>query len=209
MDLPESCSPDRPFLCRHGPLAPRRRINVTMVALSTALWSAGWGFSLKICPRNMPPANIGLYRRSTSPPAHLHMVVILRQRRFALTHFPSWMSDRLTAPMRPSADVPESVSCPARPGSGVKTHDRLDARTIYLFPLSHSAVGYFLAGVAALVFIIDFTQLSGRASGLAQYTLATGLWISAMRMPMVSDPARAVCRPVCRHGHAHSAEPEI
>jgi lipopolysaccharide export system permease protein len=55
----------------------------------------------------------------------------------------------------------------------------------YIFFRYLISVSYFLAGIAALVFIIDFTQLSGRASGLPQYTLLIGLWISAMRMPMV------------------------
>jgi lipopolysaccharide export system permease protein len=55
----------------------------------------------------------------------------------------------------------------------------------YIFFRYLSAVGVFLSGLAALIFIVDFTQLNERAGALPQFTLAIGLQISAMRVPMV------------------------
>ena len=55
----------------------------------------------------------------------------------------------------------------------------------YIFFRYLSSVGIFLAGLAGLIFIVDFTQLNERAGALPQFTLALGLQISAMRVPMV------------------------
>lgn len=55
----------------------------------------------------------------------------------------------------------------------------------YIFFRYLSAVGVFLTGLTALIFVVDFTQLNERAGGLPQFTLAAGLQISAMRVPMV------------------------
>jgi lipopolysaccharide export system permease protein len=55
----------------------------------------------------------------------------------------------------------------------------------YIFFRYLSAVGAFLVGLAALIFIVDFSQLNERAGSLPQFTLATGLQVSAARVPMV------------------------
>ena len=44
---------------------------------------------------------------------------------------------------------------------------------------------FSLGGLAALIFIVDFTQLNERAGGLPQFNLTLGLQISAARVPMV------------------------
>lgn len=55
----------------------------------------------------------------------------------------------------------------------------------YIFRRYLAAVAAFLTGLGSLIFIVDFTQLSDRAGHLKQYTLGTGLMLSAMRVPMV------------------------
>ncbi len=55
----------------------------------------------------------------------------------------------------------------------------------YIFFRYLASVSAFLAGLASLIFIVDFTQLNERAGGLPQFTLALGLQVSAMRVPMV------------------------
>jgi lipopolysaccharide export system permease protein len=55
----------------------------------------------------------------------------------------------------------------------------------YIFFRYLSAVGVFLAGLASLIFIVDFTQLNERAGALPQFTVWIGLQISAVRVPMV------------------------
>ena len=44
---------------------------------------------------------------------------------------------------------------------------------------------WFLIGIFALIFIVDFTEQSNRLSGLPGYTLATGLLMTSLRAPMV------------------------
>ena len=55
----------------------------------------------------------------------------------------------------------------------------------YFFLRYLASVSAFLAGLASLIFIVDFTQLNERAGALPQFTLALGLQVSAMRVPMV------------------------
>jgi lipopolysaccharide export system permease protein len=44
---------------------------------------------------------------------------------------------------------------------------------------------WFFLGIFALVFLIDFTELTGRATRLPGFTYSTGLLISALRVPMI------------------------
>ncbi|HWK65662.1 MAG TPA: LPS export ABC transporter permease LptG [Rhizobiaceae bacterium] len=44
---------------------------------------------------------------------------------------------------------------------------------------------WFFLGIAALVFIIDFTELSSRTSDIANFSTGMALGVSAMRVPMV------------------------
>lgn len=55
----------------------------------------------------------------------------------------------------------------------------------YFFTRYLTITLWFLAGVFALIFIIDFTEFSNRSSGLPGYSLPLGLGISAMRIPML------------------------
>ena len=55
----------------------------------------------------------------------------------------------------------------------------------YIFRRYVSAVSFFLLGLGSLIFVVDFTQLNERASGLPNYSLQAGLMVSAMRVPMV------------------------
>ncbi|QPC93889.1 LPS export ABC transporter permease LptG [Mesorhizobium sp. INR15] len=44
---------------------------------------------------------------------------------------------------------------------------------------------WFFIGLLALVFLIDFTELSGRTTGLPGFTYGTAVAISALRIPMI------------------------
>jgi lipopolysaccharide export system permease protein len=55
----------------------------------------------------------------------------------------------------------------------------------YIFRRYLAAVAAFLTGLGSLIFVVDFTQLNERAGDLPQFTLGTGLMLSAMRVPMV------------------------
>ena len=55
----------------------------------------------------------------------------------------------------------------------------------YIFRRYLIAVSYFMAGLASLIFIIDFTQLNGRVAQVKGYTTLVGLSLSAMRLPFV------------------------
>ncbi|RUX55991.1 LptF/LptG family permease, partial [Mesorhizobium sp. M7A.F.Ca.CA.002.09.1.1] len=44
---------------------------------------------------------------------------------------------------------------------------------------------WFFIGLLALVFLIDFTELSGRTTGLPGFTYGTAVAISGLRMPMI------------------------
>ena len=71
-----------------------------------------------------------------------------------------------------------------RPAAAGGSADGLDARPLFLLPLrvDHDLV---LHRPLALVFLIDFTELSGRTTGLPGFTYGTALAISALRMPMI------------------------
>jgi lipopolysaccharide export system permease protein len=55
----------------------------------------------------------------------------------------------------------------------------------YIFRRYLAAVAAFLTGLGTLIFVVDFTQLNERAGDLPQFTLGTGVMLSAMRVPMV------------------------
>jgi lipopolysaccharide export system permease protein len=44
---------------------------------------------------------------------------------------------------------------------------------------------WFFVGLLALIFLIDFTELSGRTTGLPGFTYGTAVAISGLRMPMI------------------------
>ena len=44
---------------------------------------------------------------------------------------------------------------------------------------------WFLLGIFALIFIIDFSEMSNRIGSLPGYTLSTGLLVTALRIPMI------------------------
>ena len=58
----------------------------------------------------------------------------------------------------------------------------------YIFRRYLAAVAAFLTGLGSLIFVVDFTQLNERAGDLPQFTLGTGLMLSAMRVPMAPTP---------------------
>ena len=47
----------------------------------------------------------------------------------------------------------------------------------------------FTAGIAAIAYLIDFTELSNRTGSLAQFNVATALLMSAMRIPFIIQTA--------------------
>lgn len=55
----------------------------------------------------------------------------------------------------------------------------------YFFVRYATITGWFFAGVAALVFLVDFTEFSSRTSGLPGFSFTSALAISAFRVPMV------------------------
>ncbi|RWL97866.1 MAG: LPS export ABC transporter permease LptG [Mesorhizobium sp.] len=55
----------------------------------------------------------------------------------------------------------------------------------YFFFRYVSITFWFFLGLLALVFLIDFTELSGRTTGLPGFTYGTAFAISALRMPMI------------------------
>lgn len=55
----------------------------------------------------------------------------------------------------------------------------------YLFKRHAVTTLWFLAGVSALVFLIDFTELSRRTSALPSYSVGAALALSALRLPFV------------------------
>ena len=55
----------------------------------------------------------------------------------------------------------------------------------YFFRRYIVITGWFLAGIFALIFIIDFTEQSSRFGNLDGYSLEFGLFMSAMRVPMI------------------------
>jgi lipopolysaccharide export system permease protein len=55
----------------------------------------------------------------------------------------------------------------------------------YLFLRYLGTVGYLLLGVISLIFVVTFTQVNDRFSGLPSYTVAIGLKVSALQSPMI------------------------
>ena len=55
----------------------------------------------------------------------------------------------------------------------------------YFFVRYLVTVGYFLAGIMAMVFVTNFTQINDRLSGVARYRISTGLSIAALQVPMI------------------------
>jgi lipopolysaccharide export system permease protein len=55
----------------------------------------------------------------------------------------------------------------------------------YFFTRYVTITLWFVVGVLALSFIIDFTELSNRSSGLPGYSVQLGLGISALRVPLL------------------------
>lgn len=55
----------------------------------------------------------------------------------------------------------------------------------YFFVRYLAMVGYFLAGIVAMVFVTNFTQINDRLSGSAKYTVSLGFQIAAFQIPMI------------------------
>ena len=55
----------------------------------------------------------------------------------------------------------------------------------YFFTRYLATVAWLVAGVVSLVFIVTFTQVNDRFSGLAGYTVGTGLKVAALQAPMI------------------------
>ena len=56
---------------------------------------------------------------------------------------------------------------------------------LYFFRRYIVTTVWFLLGIFSLIFIIDFSEMSNRVGGLPGYTLATGLLVTALRIPMI------------------------
>lgn len=59
----------------------------------------------------------------------------------------------------------------------------------YFFFKVIAMIVYFAIGVAALAYLIDFTELTNRTSGLANFQVSTALAMSAMRVPFILQVA--------------------
>lgn len=55
----------------------------------------------------------------------------------------------------------------------------------YFFFQTLRMIVFFALGIAAVAYLIDFTELSNRTSSLPQYTVGTALALSAMRVPFI------------------------
>ena len=55
----------------------------------------------------------------------------------------------------------------------------------YFFFRTLRMIVFFALGIAAVAYLIDFTELSNRTSGLPQYSVGTALTLSAMRVPFI------------------------
>jgi lipopolysaccharide export system permease protein len=55
----------------------------------------------------------------------------------------------------------------------------------YFFLRYASITAWFFLGIFALVFLIDFTELTGRIARISGFTYATAISISALRVPMI------------------------
>ncbi|WP_421852047.1 LPS export ABC transporter permease LptG [Oricola sp.] len=59
----------------------------------------------------------------------------------------------------------------------------------YFFGQVVRMIVMFAAGIAAIAYLIDFTELSNRTGSLPQFTIATALMMSAMRVPFIIQAA--------------------
>lgn len=55
----------------------------------------------------------------------------------------------------------------------------------YLFRRYVVMTGWFILGVLAIIYMIDFTEFSSRASNLPGYTLSIGMYLSLLRLPNI------------------------
>lgn len=55
----------------------------------------------------------------------------------------------------------------------------------YFFFQTLRMIVFFALGIAAVAYLIDFTELSNRTSSLPQYSVGTALTLSAMRVPFI------------------------
>jgi len=55
----------------------------------------------------------------------------------------------------------------------------------YLFKRYIVMTGWFVLGILAIIYMIDFTEFSNRASELPGYTISIGLLLSALRLPNI------------------------
>lgn len=64
-------------------------------------------------------------------------------------------------------------------------------RTLQTYFFFHALrmILFFALGVAVVAYLIDFTELSNRTSGLPQYTVASALMLSAIRIPFILQVA--------------------
>lgn len=60
---------------------------------------------------------------------------------------------------------------------------------VYIFMRLLRMVAYFTVAIAALAFLVDFTELSNRTGNLPEYTVARALAVSAMRVPFIIQVA--------------------
>ncbi|MCR9120899.1 MAG: LptF/LptG family permease [Phyllobacteriaceae bacterium] len=56
---------------------------------------------------------------------------------------------------------------------------------VYVFMRLVRMVVYFIAGIAALALLVDFTELSNRTGSLPEYSALKALGVSAMRVPFI------------------------
>jgi lipopolysaccharide export system permease protein len=59
----------------------------------------------------------------------------------------------------------------------------------YFFAQTIRMIFFFLIGIAAIAYMIDFIEFSNRTNRLPSYELKTALWVSAMRVPFILQVA--------------------
>ncbi len=96
-------------------------------------------------------------------------------------------------------------------GAAIRPGSRLMGWTLgrYFFFRYVSITMWFFLGLLALVFLIDFTELSGRTTGLPGFTYGTAFAISALQDADDHAADGAVRRPVLGDGDAGVAQPQI
>lgn len=60
---------------------------------------------------------------------------------------------------------------------------------LYIFKYMLRMTAYFVLGLGALIFLIDFSELNNRLSFISSYELPTGLALSAARLPFILQVA--------------------